>query len=77
MADESLNAGDRCDGCSNSRAYVSVVLRESERLPFGGRLLLCRHHWNQHGRALAPYVASLVDETARINAHIADDKHLV
>ena len=70
-----LNAKHRCDRCG-SRAYIATVLRRSEKLPNGGELLWCAHHFREVADAIIPYLSALVDETSQLGVHISDDHHL-
>jgi hypothetical protein len=65
-----LNHSTRCDRCG-ARAYVVVILRRSHRLPRGGELLACAHHWREWKQHIKP--AALIDETASLQEHIKDD----
>jgi hypothetical protein len=65
-----LNHSTRCDRCG-ARAYVVVILRRSKRLPRGGELLACAHHWREWSKHIKP--AALIDETASLAEHIKDD----
>jgi hypothetical protein len=69
-----LNASHRCDSCG-SRAYVVTVLRASDKLPGGGELMWCRHHWMAYADTLIPLTSALIDETSQLGVHIADDHH--
>ena len=68
-----LNATHRCDRCSNSRAYVLVLLRWSPGLPSSGELTFCCHHFAAFEEALQPYTSQIIDERWQIDKHIADD----
>jgi hypothetical protein len=70
-----LNAKHRCDRCG-SRAYVVTVLRASDKLPAGGELLWCAHHFREVADAIIPYVSALVDETSQLTMHVKDDGHV-
>lgn len=54
-----LDARDRCDACG-SRAYIRATLHN------GGQLLFCGHHGKKHAEAIAPSVASWLDETSQL-----------
>lgn len=69
-----LNHSTRCDRCG-ARAYVVVILRRSPKLPRGGELLACAHHWREWAPMLNP--AAVIDESAQLLEHITDDKHWV
>lgn len=51
-----LTNTDRCDRCG-AQAYVRVELK-------AGELLLCAHHYREHGAVLGECV--VVDETERL-----------
>ena len=65
-----LNHSTRCDRCG-ARAYVVVILRRSHRLPKGGELLACAHHWREWAKHIKP--AAVIDETASLHEHIKDN----
>jgi hypothetical protein len=70
------NHATRCDAC-NARAYIVTILRRSDRLPRGGQLYWCRHHWIQHVDAALDYVIIMYDETHLLRDGIRDDGHVV
>lgn len=49
-----LNANDRCDQCNVAQARVAVDLPE-------GRLLFCKHHYEEHEPALLG-IGTVLDE---------------
>ena len=67
-----LNASHRCDRCG-SRAYVVTVLARTRKLPYGGELLFCSHHWKRIAEAITPLLSAIVDETAHLTRHATDD----
>jgi hypothetical protein len=73
-APQVLNHSTRCDRCG-ARAYVAVILRQSRKLPQGGELLACAHHWREWAKHIKP--AALIDETAQLYEHVKDDRHWV
>lgn len=68
-----LNHSHRCDRCSG-RAYVLAILNRSRRLPFGGVLLFCNHHWARHNKALSHLMAQVIDERDQLTKHVTDDR---
>lgn len=60
-----LNTTHRCDSCE-AQAWVQVFLRASDRLPEGGELLFCGHHYNKNKAALKPYAMHIKNELARL-----------
>jgi len=71
-----LNATHRCDRCSNSRAYVLVLLKDSDNLPESGELYFCVHHADQYKEPLAPYTRDTIDERWQLTEGIRDDGHV-
>lgn len=67
-----LNASHRCDRCG-SRAYVVTVLARTRKLPYGGELLWCQHHFRKYAEAITPLLSAIVDETAQLTRHATDD----
>lgn len=62
-----LNATHRCDGpaCS-AAAFVKVVLNFSEKLPEGGELLFCSHHYNKVEEKIKPFALEVFDERHKL-----------
>lgn len=62
-----LNASHRCDGprCG-AAAYVKVILDVSEKLPEGGELLFCGHHYNKAKDGIKPFVLEVFDERHKL-----------
>lgn len=62
-----LTLMDRCDPCG-SAAYVQVFFNESERLPNGGTLMFCNHHYGKMKDAIAPFIidADTIDERHKL-----------
>lgn len=60
-----LNATHRCDRCS-AAAFVQVNMNASERLPEGGHLLFCGHHYNKYELALMEFAESVTDERHKL-----------
>jgi hypothetical protein len=71
-----LNHSHRCDRCG-SRAYVLTALKWNPMCTGPHELLWCRHHWNQHHQAIAPYVSVEINELWQLTEHIRDTGHWV
>lgn len=60
-----LNATHRCDRCG-AAAFVQVNMNVSERLPEGGHLLFCGHHYNKYEVGLMEFTESVTDERHKL-----------
>lgn len=59
VTERPLAASDRCDRCG-AQAYVRA------KLPSGGELLFCAHHFREHDGRLRAMDAEIYTETDRL-----------